>query len=96
MTYETIMVHSTISIITIDLVDQICAHIDAFVESYEGFAKGIASRYANEIPREEVVRICYSLRQLHSVRGLAGLREFGDEMRRDLAQPMFPLLTMEN
>jgi hypothetical protein len=96
MTYETIMLRGTISIITIDLVDQICAQIDAFVESYEAFAKAIADRYANEIPREEVVRICYSLRQLHSVHGLVGLREFGDEMRRDLAQPMFPMLTTEN
>ncbi len=96
MTFETIMLHGTISIITIDLVDQICAYIDAFVESYEGFAKGIADRYASELPREEVLKICFSLRQLHSVSGIAGLREFGDEMRRDLSQPMFPLMMTVN
>ena len=96
MTFETLILRGTIAIITIDLVNLICERIDEFTECYEGFAKGIAPRYEKEIPKEEIVRICYSLRQLYSVKGVEGLREFGDEMLRDLAQPVFPLMVVEN
>ncbi len=96
MEVESVIFRDTVAIITIDLVERILAIVDAFADDYVAFGKAAADKYVDDMPSEEVVRICYSLRQLFSVRGVDGLLEFMTEMRDDLEQPTFPFVVTKN
>lgn len=97
MTVEDFIVRGTVSIITIDLIARILKRMATFADDYEGFGRWAAKKYRrHDVGPDEVVRICYSLRQLYSVRGREGLIEFREEMQEALAQPAFPMPVMKN